>query len=243
MITSIVRSWLSRKLSGGRKLSQQTTKIVAKPCIFLITSTIRTSDDPLSYTRTRSVFSAKQRLEQTLRSIESVRAKVPDALIVLLENSDLSVRETSVLQEAADWFVSFAQDAHAVELRDGPFKGAAETYMLLWILDIVRYFDYEKMFKLSGRYWLSDRVRLQDFPSDKFGFLMREGSYSTRLYCVPKSLEAIYRKQLEKTFVAAQRGATIETLIMRGVPQDKIQLLEHLGVRGYIAPTGGVIDE
>jgi hypothetical protein len=237
MISSVMRRLL------GLAPPRERVRVVTKPYIFLITSTIRTSENPLSYARTRSVFSAEQRLEQTLRSIESVRAKVPEALIVLLENSALSAREASVLREAADWFVSFAQDARAVEVRDGPFKGAGELCMLLWIQDIVRHFDYEKIFKLSGRYWLTDRFCLQDFPCDKFGFLMRDGAFSTRLYSVPKSLEAAYRQQLEKTFVAAQKGATIEALIMHGVPQDKIHLLEHLGVCGYIGPTGELIDE
>jgi len=175
--------------------------------------------------------------------MESVRAKVPDTLIVLLENSDLSARETTILRQAADWFVSFAKDARAVELRDGPFKAAGEIYMLLWIQQIIQHFGYEKMFKLSGRYWLSGRFRLRDFPSDKFGFLMRGGTHSTRLYCVPKSLEAAYRKQLKETFVAAQKGTTIEAIIMRGVPPDRLQLLSHLGVCGYIAPSGDYIEE
>jgi hypothetical protein len=237
MFATLIRRWLSLVSSGN------IIQVFAKPYIFLITSTIRTSEHPLSYARTRSVFSAEERLEQTLRSIESVRTKVPDTLIVLLENSELSAIETATLRKVADWFISFAEDPRAVELRDGPFKGASELYMLLWIQDILRHFDYEKMFKLSGRYWLTDRFCLQDFLSDKFEFLMRAGVYSTRLYCVPKSLEAMYRKQLEKTFVAAQRGATIEAVIMQGVPQDRIHLLERLGVCGYIAPTGELIDE
>ena len=237
MIGSVVRRWL------GLMPPHDNVKVITRPYVFLITSTIRSSENPLSYTRTRSVFSAEQRLEQTLHSIESVRTKVPEALVVLLENSDLPTGETSVLQEAADWFVSFAQNAYATELRDGPFKGAGETYMLLWTQRIVQHFDYEKMFKLSGRYWLSDRFCLEDFPLGKFGFLMSGGTHSTRLYCVPKCLEGMYRKQLEKTLVATQKGAGVEAVIMRGVPPDKIELLEHLGVCGHIAPTGGYIEE
>ena len=237
LIPSKVRRWIDLILLHDN------IKVCAKPNIFLITSTIRASKNPLPYTRTRSVFSTEERLEQTLRSIESVRVEVPDALIVLLENSDLSARETSILRQAADWFVSFAKDTRAVQLRDGPFKAAGEIYELLWIQQIIQRFDYEKMFKLSGRYWLSGRFRLRDFPSDKFGFLMRDGTHSTRLYCLPKSLEATYRKQLEKAFVAVQKGATIEAIIMRGVPPDRLQLLSHLGVCGYIAPSGHYIEE
>lgn len=223
--------------------SRERVRVSISPYIFLITSTIRYSDRPLSYTQTRSVYSTDQRLEQTLQSIESVRTKVPGALVILLENSDISVSETSILQNAVDWFVSFAHDTRSVKFRDGPYKGAGELYMLMWIQEIVQHIDYHLMFKLSGRYWLSDFFCLGNFRPDKFGFFMRDNSHSTRLYCVPKLLEATYQNQLKKTFGAAQKGVTIESLIMHGVPKEKIQLMDRLGVSGYIAPTGELIEE
>lgn len=243
MIASTLRNWLNRKMSSCGKASQETAKIIARPYIFLITSTIRPSENPLSYTHTRSVFSAEQRLEQTLRSIESVRAKVPDALVVLLENSDLSTKEVSVLQNVADWFVLLSQDAQAIELRDSFHKGAAEAYMLLSIQNVLMYFDYRIMFKLSGRYWLSERFDIHNFPSDRFGLLLRGGVYSTRLYSVPKALNVLYCRQLDKAMRETLKGAGIEVVIMQGVPSDKIMSLEYLGVQGYISPNGEFIDE
>lgn len=229
------------------KFARDEVKTFAKPYVFLITSTIRPSKGSLSYTPIRSVYSVEERVEQTLRSIASVRAKVPDVLIVLLENSALSSEETRTFQQAVDWFVSFARDARSNKLRDGLFKGAAETYMLLWIQSIICRFDYEVMFKLSGRYWLSESFSLQSFSREKLGFLWRgdsrSGSYSARLYSVPKSLEAIYHKQLTKTFRQAQMGVSIEATILNGVSHSQIDLLDRLGVCGYIAPTGDWIDE
>jgi hypothetical protein len=211
--------------------------------LFLLTSTIHPANLPLSYTSTRSIFVADERLAQTLRSIESIRGMVPNSLIILLENSKLSDQEFQLLRDAVDWVILFAQDNDACLLRDSPHKGAAEIYMLLKAVNLLRYFQYKRMFKLSGRYWLSERFSLQKFPKTKFGFLVSGGTHSTRLYSIPKELEAVYAKQLAKTLVAARRGATIEAEIMRGIPSEQIELLPSLGVSGFIGVTGKFIDE
>lgn len=237
MIYDIVRRMFNREIPAGN------VNIFTKPYIFLITSTIRFSENPLSYSHTRSVFSTEERLEQTLHSIKSIRAKVPDIIIILLENSNLFPKEVSVLQNKVDWLVSFSQDTQAAKLRDGLHKGAAETYMLRYMQNILKYFNYNIMFKLSGRYCLSERFDIQNFSSECFGVLLRDGVYSTRLYSVPRALNIIYYKQLYKAMQAALKGESIESVLMRDVAKDKIQPLEYLGVQGYISSNGSFIDE
>jgi len=237
MIYDLVRKMFNRKTPAGN------VNIFTKPYIFLITSTIKFSKNSLSYSHTRSVFSAEERLEQTLHTIDSIRTKVPDAIVILLENSNLFPKEVSVLQNKVDWLVSFSQDARAVKLRDGPYKGAAEAYMLRYMQNILKYFSYNIMFKLSGRYCLSERFNIQNFSQECFGILLRDGVYSTRLYSVPKILNNLYYKQLYKSMQAALKGESIESVFLRNVAKDKIQRLEYLGVQGYISPNGNFIDE
>lgn len=79
--------------------------------VFLITSKIAPSETPLAHTARRGIFSPEERLTQTLGSIASIRAKVPDALIVLLENSDPNAIHMRVLQNAVDWLVPFGHMA------------------------------------------------------------------------------------------------------------------------------------
>ena len=43
-----------------------------KDCI-IITSVVQTTNKPLSYSETRSIYSHQQRFEQTLETIESIR--------------------------------------------------------------------------------------------------------------------------------------------------------------------------
>ena len=58
--------------------------------ITLITSIIDTPNLPLSYTNCRSVFTKQQRFEQTQNTIASIREKIPDNKIILIECSPLN---------------------------------------------------------------------------------------------------------------------------------------------------------
>jgi hypothetical protein len=209
-------------------------RILLNRDVFLVTSTIAPSESPLAALPRRSSFSADERLDQTLGSIASIRAKVPGALIVLLENSDLSAAHTRVLQNAVDWLVLFDRDPRSIFFRDHSNRGVGEAYMLRSIHDVLRSFDYRLLFKLSGRYRLSERFSLDRFPQDRFGFLHRDGVASTRLYSVPACLHNLYGRQLAAAFFAGRFGVSIESTITRGLTSSQLQWLDVLGVNGHM---------
>lgn len=211
--------------------------------IFIVTSTIHPISAPLSYTGTRSVFTAHERLIQTIATIDSVREKVPDAAIAFVENSPLSESEKNLVENAGARLISYCEDKETVKWRDSPFKGAGELYMLMQTLKWLKNCGYRRMFKLSGRYCLDGNFEQSLFPMDKFGFYSDGASFSTRLYSVPKSLESLYGRQMKKAFANALKGYSIESYIMKGVPRDKIDLLPFLGITGQLAVTGDCISE
>ena len=58
--------------------------------ITLITSIVNISNNPLSYTNIRSVYTREQRFIQTKNTIKSVREKIANNKILLVECSDLN---------------------------------------------------------------------------------------------------------------------------------------------------------
>jgi hypothetical protein len=222
-----------------------TPRLVATPYVFLITSTINTSNRPLIQSHeVRSVYGAEERLAQTLMTIKSVRDRVPEATILLLENSKLTAAQQSALESVSDRLISFAEDEDAASLRDGPYKNSAEVYVLLRTMALLDDYDYRIMFKLSGRYLLSDRFTIDRFPLDRFGFRKYGSVVSTRLYSVPPTGRSLYRRQLESSMRATQCGVSIEDVIARGLtPQQSIEV-NPIGVCGAIAvQSGAFIDE
>jgi RecG-like helicase len=74
--------------------------------ITLITSVIDTPNIPLSYTPTRSVFTKEIRFEQLKKTISTIREKIPDNRIILIECSLLSEDERQYLTNAVDYFLN-----------------------------------------------------------------------------------------------------------------------------------------
>ena len=211
--------------------------------LFVVTSTIRPPQIPLSYCKVRSVYSSEERYLQTLSTIKSININAPGSTIILLENSFLSNDERLAISNMNVQIASFCDDKEAVKWRDSIYKGAGELYMLINAIKLLKNTYYSKMFKISGRYRLTQNFDHRRFSSDKFGFIERDGSCSTRLYSVPKSLEKIYEQQLKKTFKKAKKGVSIETIIMSGISSNVLELLPYVGVSGEIAVNGDPIIE
>ena len=74
--------------------------------ITLITSIIHTPNTPLSYIKTRSIYTREERFEQTKRTIETVREKIPDNKIFLIECSQFTTEESDYLKSKVDIFMN-----------------------------------------------------------------------------------------------------------------------------------------
>jgi hypothetical protein len=230
------RAWLARRTWSAP--AQTSRSVVHRdPYVFLITSTINTSVRPLNRagSQIRSVYNSDERFDQTLDTVSSIRDRVPGARILLLENSQLSDAQRVTLRDAVDELIEFAGDHVAVALRDGPHKNSAELYVLLHALGVLEAYDFQLVFKLSGRYQLSDRFDLARFPRDKFGFLKIDDTVSTRLYSVPGSFRLLYRRQLEASFAATNLGVSVEDVIARGLAPAEVGVVDPLGVCGTVA--------
>ena len=75
-----------------------------KDCI-IITSVVQTTDKPLTWSKSRSIYSHQQRFEQTLETIESVRKNMPDIHILLIECSPPS-EWMDILKSKVDQFIN-----------------------------------------------------------------------------------------------------------------------------------------
>ena len=58
--------------------------------LVLITSIINTPKTPLSYSKIRSVYTRNERFEQTKKTIESIKEKIPNHKILIVECTDFN---------------------------------------------------------------------------------------------------------------------------------------------------------
>ena len=74
--------------------------------LVLITSVICIENTPLSYTNIRSVYSHNERFEQTKKTIQTIREKIPNSKILIVECSKLNDDITNYLEKNSDYFIN-----------------------------------------------------------------------------------------------------------------------------------------
>ena len=116
--------------------------------VFIVTSTVATK------------YGTGDRLSETLGTIESIR-KRSDAKIMLLDSSVTPWDEIPV-RDAVDTFLRI-NDEYVRNLSESPhgrgfIKSATECYLMRVALDQIGY-KYKRIYKLSGRYRLTDQFQ------------------------------------------------------------------------------------
>lgn len=127
-----------------------------------------------------SKFSREERFQQTLKTIESIKEKVPDAKICIYESSSTSIDEEyrKVFRNISDVYIELYEDPvikllyENLESCPDRFafgKSLLECRSLIVVLDRIRHHNIftgvRRIFKLSGRYQLNNYFSITDYYS------------------------------------------------------------------------------
>jgi hypothetical protein len=127
------------------------------------------------------VYKPDQRLEQTIETINSIRARVPDAGIVIMECTGVSPTEEqeNTLRENCDYYLDYTRDPTVQALYASTdnwdiVKNGTEIMCFGRALELLEknnvVADYDRIYKMSGRYVLNET-----FNADMYGYdLMRD---------------------------------------------------------------------
>ena len=214
----------------------------AAPFCFIITSVIYPKQKELSYSSTRSVYNPEERAAQTLKTIESIKEKVPGAKIVLVE-SGLRENLPFDLAKKADQYLYLGNKFLARRACDSKFKSLGEAIMLLYAGKRIK-FNAEIFFKISGRYFLDENFNINSWRSDFFRFFyIREDYISTRLYSFGGQMTRVWRLALIKGLPLLLLDYPVEHILARFVPKKYIQTIGKVGVMGAAATNGEIVKE
>jgi hypothetical protein len=140
--------------------------------LFLVTSAIHTN-----YSNT----SPEDRLRETIDTAESIKKYAPGSKIILVEGGKPLPQHIkdrlSIFDEIYDFSdhpvmqMTQSDAQFAVDNVGHSVKSAGEAYIIKEALKLIKD-DYDRIFKLSGRYRLTERFNIQDhMHKDKFVFL------------------------------------------------------------------------
>jgi hypothetical protein len=140
------------------------------------------------FIKDNTVFPTEVRIKQILMSIQSIRQKVPDSYIVLLEIG-------SIGQDIVDFLTSLVDEYICMNVAHLN-KNQGEAIMMYKYLSSDSFREKSSEFatlnKLSGRYFLSDEFDFHRVPIEKPWIKYRigdrnEGIFETRYFRMPMS--------------------------------------------------------
>ena len=222
--------------------------------ITLITSVIDPPDLPLSYTKCRSVFNKEERFAQTKKTISSIRQKIPNNKIFVVECSPVSETERNYLNEHADIFINIYDTGNKNLINRMFTKSKSMGEGTMTIIALQYLFDnnikFDNFFKCSGRYWLNDSFKY-DLFNNRFSCIHKiNNDPNNALTCFYK----LSTKQSEKwltTLLSSEsefiRCAGFEGIFAKFIhlvsKEDTVYFIpEKVGINGYVTVCGTHVD-
>jgi len=221
------------------------------------------------------VYTPAERLNQTLDSVASIRQRCPGADVCVVEMAGVAIPEEQIklINEQVDYFFDCSRDPAVIDIYNSTedwdivknttevmcFTNTLNNMMETGVLN-----EYDRVFKMSGRYLLtenfdpefyksvSDRIvvlerKRSQFPSDITGG--KQFQYMSRLWSWPADITDQVVDAYNDGFVAmATRYAEggyfdIEHMLFAYLPQDLITEVPRVGLRGLLGPNGVAIED
>jgi hypothetical protein len=228
---------------------KKTQRFLMNLNLFIIPSVIFTVNKPLSYYHIRSSFTPEERYQQTLDQIESVRQKVPNSYIVMVEASNIPHDMETVFRSKVDHYFNISDIPDVAAATNGPAKGHGEVMQMLAYLETDHFKNIRdkcmSVTKFCGRNKLADdyTFSVPDAPRIR---LNTPDSMNTILFTFPTNYTDSYVTALKECltdpdFIVGKDHASIEHKLYQiwfGTHGHKCIIVDHVGVQGFNAPWG-----
>jgi thymidylate synthase len=172
-----------------------------KSILFGITSLIDIPNIPLDYSTIRSVFNRDERFEQTKITISSIREKVPEAKIIIIEcsNYETNKEQLDYLKEKTDYFLNLWDNKELHQYIFGICKTLGAEIMTIELINYIinNKLLFDDYYFISGRYYLNDNFDLNLY-NNKILILkcINNINNGTRLYKLNKIYLELYKNYL-----------------------------------------------
>ena len=213
--------------------------------LVLITSVINTPKKPLSYSNIRSVFTREERYEQTKKTIQSIKEKIPNCKIMIVECTDFTEEEKSYFEKECDYVLNLWNKKELHSRIFGISKALGEGTMTIQALKYIieNRFEYNNLFKISGRYFLNSSFKYELYNNNNYIFqkLGNINNIATLFYKITSSFTSTLLNFLEENEELMRQCIGYEILfglILKTIKYDNVIFLDKLGVTGTITVCG-----
>jgi hypothetical protein len=219
------------------------------------------------------VYNAQERLAQTIGTCRSIRDRVPNCDIVVLDGGtkNLEQEEQNQIKDHLDMFYSFADADNVKQVQSIQNWDIVKNMIEIMIFgsyysgakDTLRS-KYKRIFKMSGRYVLNDDFDLEKHINAKDKIVVRGPytsqfnsqitggvtlQYMSRLWSFDASLidyiAEVYKEMFKHMQGRLQESGyiDIEHMMFHHLRSDLVETISMIGIQGNIAPNGVGIKE
>ena len=209
--------------------------------IILITSVINTPTIPLSYTKIRSVYSREERFEQTKKTIQSVKEKLSNSKIIIVECSDFNEEEGKYFKDNCDYILNLWAKKELHNYIFGPSKSLGEGTMTIEALKYIKELnlEYQYLYKISGRYWLNENFKIENIQSNVFKKINNnENNIFTALYKIDMKTVEKLLIFLINNIEEMKKCIGYEILMSQFVKNIDKKLVDIIGLSGFVTVCG-----
>lgn len=195
---------------------------------FMITSAINTKF---------GVFTAEERLQQTIDTINSINGRAPGSKIYLIEMSAIPLTEAqrAALALHVHKIVDFNDDQDVKDIFNGSenwdwVKNATEVMCFKQAIEILRdsgYFaDVDRIHKISGRYWLSDAFELARYNETPDKIFVKQQMPSQ----FPQHVTLVNRQYMSRLW---SWPVALTDAVINAYEDGFVYIAERIGAGGY----------
>jgi hypothetical protein len=213
--------------------------------LVLITSIINVPNKPLSYTNCRSFYSTEERFEQTKKTFETIREKIPNSKIFLVECSELDDNQKDYFLKNSNFFLNLYDDEKIRENVYSISKSLGEGTMTYHALDDIhnKNIEFVHLIKISGRYWLSENFVYDKFINDNIIIKKinnEDSNIFTALYKLPREASNEFKIFLRNNFYKMHQCIGYENLFglfINSIKKYEIININPIGLSGFLSVT------
>lgn len=209
--------------------------------LILITSIINTIHSPLSYTKTRSVFTRYERFDQTKNTILSIRKNIPNSIIILVECTQFSQDENDYFKNNCDHIINLIKDQNSCQYINSAAKAAGEGTMTKKALEYIieKNIKFDNFFKITGRYNINNKFNYNNYNNDLNIFKKIDHiSLHTSLYKIKYHDIRNLLNFINNNFNRMKNAEGYEIIFNDLANIIDIEYTDNLGVTGFVAVSG-----
>ena len=191
-----------------------------------------------------NIIQHDNRYEQTIRALKSVIKHIPNVKIILLEQSkNLPNEKATELLKYCNYLLRYMNDelCDYYSNKQSYNKGLGEMYVTNHFLNIIKNKEFGMIYKLVGRYILTDDFNINEFDANVPTFKAIKGNgcsgeiVFSNFYTIPKKYLNLYLEH-QKIWFTPDRREPIEhilTMFFDSIPGPNIiSKINMIGVSG-----------